>query len=331
MTIMGHVLKTSWCFARIYHLTGDTTYLSAAEQLTQHVLAKGYDSQFGGPYKDYNRTTGQMLMWGISDTAKAWWQMEQAVVDGLMLYQITKKQQYLTMADETLDFFMRYFVDHTYGDVYADRAKNGNAIAAWGTNKGNDGKAAYHSIETGYYAYLYQSLMVARSTASLYYSIAPASVSRTISFRPLTFPDYRVKTATLNDTLLTSIDQANSTITLAAGRGGIVRVTFEYNSTSTAAENQHGVPQSFELSHNYPNPFNPVTTISYHLPSTTRCSLKVFDLLGRTVATVVDEIQTPGEHSAAFNADAHHLASGTYIYRLTTEYGVHVRTMQYVK
>ncbi|MGE5498050.1 MAG: AGE family epimerase/isomerase, partial [Syntrophothermus sp.] len=296
MTIMGHVLKTAWCFARLYHVTKDPSYIEYAEQLADHVLANGYDSQYGGPYKDYNRTTGQMLMWGISDTAKAWWQMEQAVTAGLMLYQITGKQKYLTMADETLDFFMKYFVDHTYGDVYENRARNGNAIAAWGTTKGNDGKAAYHSIETGYYAYLYQSLMTAKSTASLYYYFNPAASSRTITLRPLSFPDYRIKSVYLNDTLLTAVDQKSSAITLAAGRGGTVRAIFEYFPSATMVSEKPGVPSEYVLDQNYPNPFNPVTNIRYTLPENSMVSLKIYDMLGREVKTLISGGQETGTH-----------------------------------
>jgi mannose/cellobiose epimerase-like protein (N-acyl-D-glucosamine 2-epimerase family) len=329
MTIMGHVLKTSWCFARLYHLTHDTSYLAAAEQLAQHVMAKGYDSQYGGPYKDYNRTTGEMLMWGITDTAKAWWQMEQAVNAGLMLYQITGKLPYLTMADETLDFFMRYFVDHTYGDVYADRAKNGNAIPAWGTTKGNDGKAGYHSIETGYYAYLYQSLMVAKSTASLYYNFAPAPASRTFSLRPLSFPDYRIRSALLNDTLLTTIDGNNSTITLAAGQGGAVRVTFEYAAVSTSVADAHTAPNSFELSQNFPNPFNPTTVIRYQLSEVSDVRLVVFDLLGREISTLVNAREPAGRYDVRF--DGAGLSSGIYFYRLIAGSQTQTKRMVLIK
>jgi len=74
-----------------------------------------------------------MLMWGKTDTAKAWWQMEQAVTSGLFLYEITGKNMYLQMADETLLFFMKYFVDHTYGEVYENRTKYGLQI--WDTDK----------------------------------------------------------------------------------------------------------------------------------------------------------------------------------------------------
>ncbi len=156
MTIMGHVLKAGWCLGRINQLFPDTAYVSAAHDLIQNVWDNGYDHELGGPYKDFNRDTGEMLMWGQVDTAKAWWQMEQAVTAGLMMYNITGESQYLQMADETLSFFMTYFVDHEYGEVYSDRTRYGGQI--WGLEKGSSSKAGYHSIELGYYTYLYGNL-----------------------------------------------------------------------------------------------------------------------------------------------------------------------------
>lgn len=70
----------------------------------------------------------------------------------------------------------------------------------------------------------------------------------------------------------------------------------------------------FSLAQNFPNPFNPSTTISYALPVGGTVFLKVFSLDGREVATLVRENQSVGEHAIAF--DASHLASGVYIYRL---------------
>jgi mannose/cellobiose epimerase-like protein (N-acyl-D-glucosamine 2-epimerase family) len=156
MTLMGHVLKTGWCLARIEQLFPEADYLAEAESLVANVWQKGYDHVYGGPYKDFNRITGQMLLWGLGDSAKAWWQMEQAIVAGLQLYNLTGKPQYLQMADETISFFMNYFVDRVNGEVYADRKRRGGL--AWNEAKGNSGKAGYHSIELGYYTYLYGNI-----------------------------------------------------------------------------------------------------------------------------------------------------------------------------
>jgi hypothetical protein len=92
---------------------------------------------------------------------------------------------------------------------------------------------------------------------------------------------------------------------------------------------QKETPQSFELSQNYPNPFNPTTSIKYQIPSTSFVTLKVFDVLGREVATLVDEIESPGEHQVTF--DAGQFANGLYIYRMTAGAWTESRKMLLLK
>jgi len=82
----------------------------------------------------------------------------------------------------------------------------------------------------------------------------------------------------------------------------------------TTGVTQAGAPREYSLEHNYPNPFNPTTTIRYSIPNTSHVRLKVFDVLGREVATLVDEVQDSGRRSVVF--DAAHLASGVYLYKL---------------
>ncbi len=76
-------------------------------------------------------------------------------------------------------------------------------------------------------------------------------------------------------------------------------------------------PVEFKLHNNYPNPFNPVTNIKYSIPEKSLVSIKVFDILGREVATLVNTVKNAGYHEVSF--DARNLASGTYIYRITTD------------
>lgn len=75
-----------------------------------------------------------------------------------------------------------------------------------------------------------------------------------------------------------------------------------------------GVPTSFRLLQNYPNPFNEKTTIAYEIPNRTHVSLAIYDLLGRTVAMLVNSIEEPGYKSVQFNAADN--ASGVYVCRL---------------
>ena len=77
------------------------------------------------------------------------------------------------------------------------------------------------------------------------------------------------------------------------------------------------VAQEFRLDQNYPNPFNPATKISYQLSVVSEVKLLVYDILGRAVATVVNEQQQAGFHTASF--DGSNLASGLYFYKLTAK------------
>jgi hypothetical protein len=80
---------------------------------------------------------------------------------------------------------------------------------------------------------------------------------------------------------------------------------------------QTDLPTHFYLDQNYPNPFNPSTTISFTLPSKSVVSLKVFDLIGREVATIVSEEMSEGNHTEQWNAENY--TSGVYFYRLHAE------------
>ena len=72
---------------------------------------------------------------------------------------------------------------------------------------------------------------------------------------------------------------------------------------------------SFELFNNYPNPFNPTTIIEYSVVSNEYVSLKVYDMLGKEITTLVNEQKSAGKYKVNFDASS--LASGVYIYKLT--------------
>jgi len=84
--------------------------------------------------------------------------------------------------------------------------------------------------------------------------------------------------------------------------------------TPTAVENEWQSPREFGLVQNFPNPFNPATTIRYSIPKSTQVILKVYDAGGREIATLVDESQQPGAHQVKWNSEG--LPSGIYFYRI---------------
>ena len=82
----------------------------------------------------------------------------------------------------------------------------------------------------------------------------------------------------------------------------------------TGVEGEPGTITSFKLEQNYPNPFNPGTTISWQLPVASKATLKIYDILGNEITTIVDEFLPSGKYETEFNASS--LTSGIYYYKL---------------
>ena len=92
-------------------------------------------------------------------------------------------------------------------------------------------------------------------------------------------------------------------------------VLIKYSEGSLSVQEREGVPNVFSLSQNYPNPFNPSTNFGFRIVEFGFVSLKVFDVLGREVATLVNEEMQPGSYEVTW--DASRFPSGVYFYRLT--------------
>ena len=103
--------------------------------------------------------------------------------------------------------------------------------------------------------------------------------------------------------------------------------TYEYNSLTSVEEDLS--THDFILYQNYPNPFNPNTVISYRLPVNSVVTLKVYNVLGNEIATLVDEEKSAGEHSIIFDASS--LSSGIYFYRLLAGDLIQTKSMVLIK
>lgn len=90
-----------------------------------------------------------------------------------------------------------------------------------------------------------------------------------------------------------------------------------------------GSPDKFKLSQNYPNPFNPSTVINYEIASNSNVQLKIYDISGKEVMTLVNELKEPGRYEATFNGS--NFASGVYYYKLTAGNFTSVKKMFLVK
>jgi hypothetical protein len=119
------------------------------------------------------------------------------------------------------------------------------------------------------------------------------------------------------------VDEENE-LYFASYNGKIYK--FEGDPVTSVGEN---IPGSFDLFQNYPNPFNPDTVIEFTLRNKDHISLKIFDLLGKEISSLINEELQPGMHKVLFNGND--LASGVYIYRLSASNSSASKTMMLLK
>ncbi len=121
------------------------------------------------------------------------------------------------------------------------------------------------------------------------------------------------------------VDATNGTLHTLLGWG------IRLNNSNTVGIQQLSaeIPSKFELAQNYPNPFNPTTSIKFALPKSGFVSLKVYDIVGKEVATLVNEQLTAGTYEHNFNASA--LSSGVYFYRIDADNFTEIKKMMLVK
>ncbi len=223
--LVGHVFKAGWCLARAYLIEPDEKYRAAAQRVLDHMYADGgFDLEVGAPNFDF--------YWdqGLTGRSKEYWQVEQVITSGLINYYIAEDAQaqarYLEMGDRALDFMMTVLRDPEHGELFAVANDTGTEIID-GT-KGGTWKAAYHSTETGYYAYLYGSLMYWRHPVSLYYRFAASEEERKIRLTPLAIEDDKllISSVLLEGAEYVDFEPFNRTVTLPSGVGGVFQVTF---------------------------------------------------------------------------------------------------------
>lgn len=128
-------------------------------------------------------------------------------------------------------------------------------------------------------------------------------------------------------------DQPQDSVTILNAQVDESPEELNFNKNEILVDNeevQSDVPNQFELNQNFPNPFNPSTVISYSLPKSTTVTLRVFNIVGKQVATLVSgERQAAGSHQVTFNGS--NLSSGMYLYRLEAGDFVKTKKMMLVK
>ncbi|NOX18159.1 MAG: T9SS type A sorting domain-containing protein [Chlorobi bacterium] len=103
----------------------------------------------------------------------------------------------------------------------------------------------------------------------------------------------------------------------------------DHNVTGIDDKESNDLPDEFKLEQNYPNPFNPSTTIKFSLKENAFTEIKIYDILGAEVASLISKNLTAGRYEVVFNANS--LASGIYIYRITAGKFTDVKKMNLLK
>ena len=120
-------------------------------------------------------------------------------------------------------------------------------------------------------------------------------------------------------------------VDITSGSVQTTRPNICFNSTiiSGVNNNNKNVPDKYSLSQNYPNPFNPATSIKYQLPKNSYVKIKIFDILGKEITTLVSQKQNAGVYIVDWNATQY--PSGVYFYKMETENFIDVKRMILVK
>ncbi len=114
---------------------------------------------------------------------------------------------------------------------------------------------------------------------------------------------------------LYSVSVADNFIWVAGDSGLVMRGRTDLLNVTSISSNHSNIISQYEIGQNYPNPFNPSTIINYEIPKSSLVTLKVYDVLGREVATLVNEEKQAGRYNVTFNASKY--SSGVYFYRIT--------------
>lgn len=221
---IGHMLNTAWCLSQVYLLHPREVYKKTSEKIMHNIYKQAWDDTNGGPYDMADSIRGI-----VTDDTKTHATIVQGITSGLLNFHLTGNALYLKMADESADFFERHIIDDEYGDVVEAVKVNGRKIRhnKEGPLKGSYWKSAYPSVETAYYLYLYGSLYIHQTEATLYYHISKSDIHRTLPMNPMAGNSrLMITNVQFNGENYTDFDGQNRLLNIAPGLEGEFKVTY---------------------------------------------------------------------------------------------------------
>jgi len=257
-----------------------------------------------------------------------------------VLYWNSSTNQWVSISDlkiDTIQAILSYFPTNSIGQAYPSIAvsDDGQVIyVLWTgpqlTEEGTLDTANNGAGTTYYWRDLYHAYSVDGGATWNYGGVFPG-MSKTLSevfgtvaqhLQKVDDQTYRAHIIYLADQT-TGVGPFDNVLT----NNDLIYTTFDIPLTSVKSDNN--VVKTFELSQNYPNPFNPTTTIRFTIPEKSLVTLKVFDMLGREVSTLVNEVKDAGTHTVKFAGKD--LPSGMYLYTITAGNYTATKKMMLVK
>ena len=240
-------------------------------------------------------------LWLSSDTAKTW-------------QKISDENYFLGSA--SFDFI------NTNDGCYSDVGHNINFTTTGGTS--------WLDFELSKYVFVNDYQLVGKDYFGHYRIFAAGNEGRILkytieNYKPDTYPN----SYTSADLKSISLYMENRTPYLWAGGDGFTILHSTTEIVSNVDDQSNLIVTGFVLNQNYPNPFNPSTLIKYQIPVSDNVTIKVYDVLGNEITTLVNEFKPAGSYSISFNGSK--LASGVYFYRLQTSGFNEIKKMVYLK
>jgi hypothetical protein len=205
-----YLMKLAWTLMRVSLITGDPRFSDAARGLLR---------PFGSEWAP------------LGPAGLEWWPMEEFTLAPLLGYMMfgyqPERKAYLRAADGTARDYAEYFIDPEYGEVYI----YAGAAGALDSTKGTEYKSGYHSIEYGYFAYVYSSLFLRHEPFTLYYRFVPSDTERDLVLTPIAIGDnqLRIKSVTHAGEPYLDFSPSLRSLHLGAAAHGVFAVTFEGN------------------------------------------------------------------------------------------------------
>lgn len=276
------------------------------------MISKSSNSGLNWENKSFNSS---LLVYGIIENNNILF-IKTLAQEGGFYKSTNNGSNWINIPLDTIQYtFNLYFLNSQIGWIFSSYGlafyKTSDGGNTWSKNFRNDlnlplDKFCFVNENTGYaitYSY-YNGLIKTTNSGFNWFTIE-------------NFPYY-------NNYLTTSVSFLNENTGWVVGWGGMILKTTN-GGTSFISVNNQNIPDKYSLSQNYPNPFNPTTNIRYTIPSNVKgemsdVKLVVFDILGKEIATLVNEKQDAGTYEATFDArhgGSSRLTSGIYFYRLT--------------